>query len=155
MGLSKTDNFNCELNKISAYSKISLPLYIEVTDTNVTPALSKLHLCFNSLLSSVQSYKIEGVNLVVATPEQVLANPRFINISKEDSIKIRTRISIGLIVEADLSSLNGFWNKTKALGDIIDKLDNFCDVITKEKNHSAYLDRSRISENLTNTKQDT
>jgi len=151
MGLSEIDKFKCELNKMSAYSKLSFPLYIEVTDTNVVQALSKVHLCFDKLVNEVNSYGVADVSLLVASPEKSLENARFINISREEAIKVKTRISIGLLVEADLSNLNGFWDKTKALGQIIDRLDSFCDTLGREKNHSAYLDRSGIVDSNTKT----
>jgi len=98
MGLSEIDKFKCELNKMSAYSKLSFPLYIEVTDTNVVQALSKVHLCFDKLVNEVNSYGVADVSLLVASPEKSLENARFINISREEAIKVKTRISIGLLM---------------------------------------------------------
>jgi len=146
MGLSAADRFKTELHKISTYSKLLFPVYLEVTDTCVTPALSKLNVSFDKLINAVSAFDITNVNLSVTSPEESMKNARFINISREETLKVKTRISIDLIVEADLSNLDGFWNKTKALGEIIDRLDSFCESIGREKGLSGYLDRSHIAE---------
>ena len=143
---SKTSRYQCELNRITDYTKVSFPLRLEVIDNHVGPALTKIHSSFNRLTNTVHSFGIGGVDVTIVDPEQSLQKARFIQIEREESLKVKSRISIDIIVEANFSNLSGFWNKTKALGEIIDLLDTFCDAEAKEKGSSAYLDRSKITE---------